>query len=71
MTYEDLRFAIADGVAVVTLDRPADRNAFSGPMARSLAEAYRECDRRDDVRARRSLRIEVGQPSRIWRCRGR
>jgi enoyl-CoA hydratase/carnithine racemase len=51
VTYEDLRLAIADGVAVVTLDRPADRNAFSGPMARSLAEAYRECDRRDDVRA--------------------
>ncbi len=51
MAYEDLQLAIADGVAVVTLDRPADRNAFSGAMARSLADAYRECDARDDVRA--------------------
>ncbi len=31
MAYEDLRLAIADGVAELTLDRPADRNAFSGP----------------------------------------
>ena len=51
MTYRDLRCEIADGVAVVTLDRPTDRNAFSGPMATSLAAAYRECDARDDVRA--------------------
>jgi len=51
MTYRDLRCEIADGVAVVTLDRPTDRNAFSGPMATSLADAYRECDERDDVRA--------------------
>jgi enoyl-CoA hydratase/carnithine racemase len=51
MTYRDLRCEIADGVAVVTLDRPNDRNAFSGPMATSLAAAYRECDGRDDVRA--------------------
>src|SRR6185436_10303549 len=51
MTYRDLRCEIAEGVAVVTLDRPNDRNAFSGPMATSLAAAYRECDERDDVRA--------------------
>jgi enoyl-CoA hydratase/carnithine racemase len=51
MAYEDLRVEIAGGVAVLTLDRPAERNAFSGPMARSLAAAYRECDGRDDVRA--------------------
>jgi len=51
MAYEDLRVEIADGVAVLTLDRPAQRNAFSGPMGASLAAAYRECDGRDDVRA--------------------
>src|SRR5262249_21990635 len=51
MTYRDLRCEIADGVAVVTLDRPNDRNAFSGPMATSLAHAYRACAARDDVRA--------------------
>jgi enoyl-CoA hydratase/carnithine racemase len=51
VTYEDLRVAIGDGVAELTLDRPAERNAFSGAMAASLARAYRECDARDDVRA--------------------
>lgn len=51
MPSTDLRLDIADGVAVVTLDRPAQRNAFSGPMAASLAAAYETCDGRDDVRA--------------------
>ena len=51
MAYEHLRLDVADQVAVVTLDRPDARNAFSGPMADSLARAYAECDGRDDVRA--------------------
>ena len=51
MEYEHLRFGFDGGVAILTLDRPAERNAFSGPMAVSLSEAYRECDARDDVRA--------------------
>jgi len=51
MTYQDLRVTIVDGVAELTLDRPSERNAFSGAMAASLTRAYRECDGRDDVRA--------------------
>src|SRR5262249_41731790 len=51
MDYIDLRVAIADGIAELTLDRPNERNAFSGAMGASLARAYRECDGRDDVRA--------------------
>src|SRR5262245_24932576 len=51
MAYEDLGVTIADGIAELTLDRPSQRNAFSGAMAASLARAYRECDGRDDVRA--------------------
>jgi enoyl-CoA hydratase/carnithine racemase len=51
MPYTDLSMTVEDGVAVVTLDRPEHRNAFSGPMGASLGEAYGECDRRDDVRA--------------------
>ncbi|HZR80818.1 MAG TPA: enoyl-CoA hydratase-related protein [Candidatus Binatia bacterium] len=46
-----LRVEIADGVAVLTLDRPEQRNAFSGRMAQELGAAYVECDRSDDVRA--------------------
>jgi enoyl-CoA hydratase/carnithine racemase len=51
MAYEHLCVGFDQGVAMLTLDRPDHRNAFSGPMATSLAEAYRECDARDDVRA--------------------
>ena len=51
MDYKDLRVTIADGIAELTLDRPDERNAFSGAMGASLARAYRECDARDDVRA--------------------
>ena len=51
-----------DGVAVITLDRPEARNAFSGPMGRSLGEAYRACDGDDAVRAvvvaRENLRVQ-------------
>lgn len=46
-----LRFEITDGVALVTLDRPEVRNAFSGTMGRALDAAYRRCDEDDDVRA--------------------
>lgn len=45
------KLEITDGVAVVTLDRPEHRNAFSGRMGTELGRAYVECDRRDDVRA--------------------
>jgi len=51
MTYADLTLEIDAGVAVVTLNRPEQRNAFSGPMAASLAAAYRACDADDAVRA--------------------
>ena len=42
---------IADGVATVTLDRPARRNAFTAGMGAALGEAYRRCDGDDAVRA--------------------
>jgi enoyl-CoA hydratase/carnithine racemase len=48
---EDLRFEVDEGVAVVTLDRPAQRNAFSGPMGRGLGAVYRACDADDAIRA--------------------
>jgi enoyl-CoA hydratase/carnithine racemase len=42
---------VSDGIAVVTLDRPEARNAFTGQMGRELSAAYRACDLDDDVRA--------------------
>lgn len=51
MSYQDIEFAVDDGVAVITLNRPEARNAFSGPMGTDLGRAYAECDRNDAVRA--------------------
>ncbi len=51
MEYQDIQFELADGVAVITLDRPAVRNAFSGRMGIEIGHAYRRCDASDDVRA--------------------
>lgn len=48
---QDIQFAVDQGVALITLNRPAERNAFSGRMGVELGEAYTECDRCDDVRA--------------------
>ncbi|MFO0687674.1 MAG: enoyl-CoA hydratase-related protein [Myxococcota bacterium] len=41
----------ADGVALLTLNRPDKLNACSGPMLQQLAELYRRCDEDDAVRA--------------------
>jgi len=46
----DLELRIDDGVAVITLDRPERRNAFTGAMGNSLGRAYAHCDEDDDVR---------------------
>lgn len=49
--YEDIRFRIDDGVAIITLYRPDHLNAYSGKMGMELGEAYRFCDKQDSVRA--------------------
>ncbi|WP_036498954.1 enoyl-CoA hydratase/isomerase family protein [Nocardia aobensis] len=46
----DVRIDITDGVAVVTLDRPERRNAFTAAMGRALGRAYRDLDADDAVR---------------------
>lgn len=47
----DLTVAIADGVALLTLNRPARRNAYTAQLGALLNQAYRACDDDDDVRA--------------------
>jgi len=47
----DLIVAIADGVALLTLNRPERRNAYTAGMGALLNRAYRECDDDDAVRA--------------------
>lgn len=48
---EAVRFELRDGVALLTLNRPEARNAFSGEMGATLSGYYRRCDEDDDVRA--------------------
>jgi len=48
--YEDIRFEVSDGIAIITLDRPEQLNAFAGNMYDDLGHAYRRCDEDDDIR---------------------
>lgn len=47
----DLTVAIADGVALLTLNRPERRNAYTAQMGALLNQAYQDCDEDDQVRA--------------------
>lgn len=47
----DLEIQVGDGVAVLTLNRPDRRNAYTGRMGAALNEAYRALDDDDGVRA--------------------
>ncbi|KMO78730.1 crotonase [Mycolicibacterium chubuense] len=47
----DVVVSVNDGVALVTLNRPHRRNAYTPPMGALLNEAYRRCDDDDAVRA--------------------
>ncbi|MDD9933977.1 MAG: crotonase/enoyl-CoA hydratase family protein [Myxococcales bacterium] len=46
----ELRSEQVDTTLVVTIDRPARRNAVDRPTALALAEAFRELEARDDLR---------------------
>ncbi len=50
MTYRDLRYEVADGIATITLDRPDHLNAISGAMLASFSTAFREADTDTGVR---------------------
>jgi 2-(1,2-epoxy-1,2-dihydrophenyl)acetyl-CoA isomerase len=46
---QDLLVRVEDGVAVLTMNRPARRNALSPAMLEALATALREAEESDDV----------------------
>jgi enoyl-CoA hydratase/carnithine racemase len=48
--FQAIRFAIDEGVAVVTLHRPEQLNSFSGRMGDELGEVLARCDADDAVR---------------------
>lgn len=51
MTYETLTLEIADGVGLLTLNRPEQMNAFNGQMAQDLFNAAMTCDTDPAIRS--------------------
>jgi enoyl-CoA hydratase/carnithine racemase len=51
MAYTEILLEVADGVAVITLNRPERLNAYTPVMGRELHEAFAVCDADDAVRA--------------------
>ncbi len=47
----DLTVEVSHGIAVLTLNRPDKRNAYTAEMGRLLGDAYQACDADDAVRA--------------------
>jgi len=50
MAYDEILYAVKDGVAVVTLNRPDKLNAWTGTMEREVREAMRAASADDAVR---------------------
>lgn len=48
---EEILFAVENGVATITLNRPEKRNAFTDEMVRQWVAWLDDCKRRDDVKA--------------------
>jgi len=49
--YADVRYAVADGIATITLDRPEVYNAFTGDTVLELVDAVRTAEEDPDVYA--------------------
>jgi enoyl-CoA hydratase/carnithine racemase len=49
--FEEILYAIDDGVLTITLNRPDRLNAFTATMGRELIDAFDQADADDDVRA--------------------
>ena len=51
MEFEQIGYAVADGVATITLSRADKLNAFTGRMMAEMIAAFDLVDANDDVRA--------------------
>ena len=63
--YSQILFDVADGVATITLHRPAKMNAFTGTMMQEICDAFDQTDADDRVR----VVIVTGQGTRAF-CAG-
>jgi enoyl-CoA hydratase/carnithine racemase len=50
-SYQHILFAVEEGVATITLNRPERLNAFHFPLGAELESAYARCDADDAIRA--------------------
>lgn len=50
MTYETLRYEVADRILLLTLNRPERMNAFTGRMADELLDAFDKADADDEIK---------------------
>jgi enoyl-CoA hydratase/carnithine racemase len=51
MSFEEIRYDVADNILTITLNRPDRLNAFTPTMGRELIDAFDRADADDDVRA--------------------
>jgi len=51
LDYEQIRYAVSDGIATITLHRPDKLNAFTAQMMHEMIHAFDRVDADDDVRA--------------------
>jgi enoyl-CoA hydratase/carnithine racemase len=51
MTYETIKFEVADQILTITLNRPDKLNAFNATMQRELIDAFDAADKDDTIRA--------------------
>ncbi|MEQ1754506.1 MAG: crotonase/enoyl-CoA hydratase family protein [Micropepsaceae bacterium] len=50
MTYKEITYQVADGIATLTLHRPEKLNAFTGVMMAEMIDAFDQADADDNVR---------------------
>ena len=51
MSYETIRYAVADTIATITLNRPEKMNTFTARMMHEMIDAFDRVDADDAVRA--------------------
>ena len=51
MTYETIKYEVAEQILTITLNRPDKLNAFNGAMQKELIDAFDAADKDDDIRA--------------------
>ena len=51
MTYETIKYEVAEQILTITLNRPDKLNAFNGTMQQELIDAFDAADKDDNVRA--------------------